>query len=194
MENQGQAEGHGALCGAKKKQGPGTCRKTAGWGTDHPGYGPCRLHGGSTPTVARGAHLQQVEAQARKVLAKLGAEVNPVEDPLTALTRIAGEVLAWKDALGGLVNALTSLRYVTGSGEQLRAEVAAFERAMDRAIHVLSVLAKLNIEERLAKVSEKQIELVNAAITAALADAGLSEEVQEEVEDGFIRHLRLAAG
>lgn len=41
------------LCGAdtSAKTGiPGsTCRKTAGWGTDHKGQGVCRLHGGSTP-------------------------------------------------------------------------------------------------------------------------------------------------
>lgn len=36
------------LCGAKKKQPPhGPCTKTAGWGTDHPGLGKCKLHGGS---------------------------------------------------------------------------------------------------------------------------------------------------
>ena len=38
-----------ALCGAKKKQGEGTCGNTAGFKTDHVGEGKCYLHGGSTP-------------------------------------------------------------------------------------------------------------------------------------------------
>jgi|GEM_PF-3592948 len=35
-----------AICGAKKKQGEGVCQQPAGWGTDHPGEGRCKLHGG----------------------------------------------------------------------------------------------------------------------------------------------------
>lgn len=34
------------LCNAKKKSG-GTCRKPAGWGTNHLGQGRCRRHGGA---------------------------------------------------------------------------------------------------------------------------------------------------
>ena len=39
-------------CGAKKRQPdfPGqTCRRPAGWGTRHVGFGRCKLHGGATP-------------------------------------------------------------------------------------------------------------------------------------------------
>lgn len=34
-------------CGAKKRQGEGTCKRPAGWGTEHPGTGRCKLHGGN---------------------------------------------------------------------------------------------------------------------------------------------------
>ena len=40
------------LCGARKRQPryPGeTCARPSGWGTEHPGYGRCKLHGGATP-------------------------------------------------------------------------------------------------------------------------------------------------
>lgn len=37
------------LCGAKRHQGTGTCRRAAGAGTDHLGFGQCHLHGGATP-------------------------------------------------------------------------------------------------------------------------------------------------
>jgi hypothetical protein len=39
-------------CGARKRQPayPGeTCARPAGWGTEHAGYGKCKLHGGATP-------------------------------------------------------------------------------------------------------------------------------------------------
>lgn len=44
-------------CGAKARKG-GRCQKQAGWGTDHLGYGPCRLHGGSTPAHRKRALIQ----------------------------------------------------------------------------------------------------------------------------------------
>src|SRR6056297_3141188 len=37
------------ICGAKTKKDGSPCQKPAGWGTDHPGVGKCKLHGGATP-------------------------------------------------------------------------------------------------------------------------------------------------
>ena len=35
-------------CGATLKSGDCSCGHQSGWGTDHPGFGQCKLHGGST--------------------------------------------------------------------------------------------------------------------------------------------------
>ncbi|MEA3401317.1 MAG: HGGxSTG domain-containing protein [Armatimonadota bacterium] len=35
-------------CGAKTRRGT-PCKQPAGWGTDHPGEGRCKLHGGASP-------------------------------------------------------------------------------------------------------------------------------------------------
>lgn len=37
---------HSNICGAKAKSTGEPCRLAAGWGTDHPGTGKCRFHGG----------------------------------------------------------------------------------------------------------------------------------------------------
>jgi hypothetical protein len=40
------------VCGARKRQPkhPGErCARPAGWGTEHLGFGRCKLHGGATP-------------------------------------------------------------------------------------------------------------------------------------------------
>jgi hypothetical protein len=34
-----------ALCGARRRNGA-PCRRPAGWGTTHVGYGACKLHAG----------------------------------------------------------------------------------------------------------------------------------------------------
>jgi hypothetical protein len=179
--------GHGNLCGADKRQAEGTCKKPAGWGTAHPGVGKCRLHGGNTKNHRTAA----VEEQARQILAKL--DVPAVENPLTVLAELTGQALAWRDVIAGKVNELGNLRYATETGEQLRSEVVLFERAMDRCAKFAVEMARLNIDERLAKVTERQTEIVAGALAAVLAEMGLSTEQQKDARSRVARHLRSVA-
>lgn len=176
-------------CGARKRQGEGTCTQAAGWGTEHPGDGPCKLHGGSTSSQTTRVARRRAEADARAVLAELG--VPAVEDPLAALLKLAGQILAWQEATATLVNGLDEVRYEGATGaEQLRAEVALYERAMDRAVSVLSAIARLNIEERLARVTERQADAVIDAIDAALAAVGVTGRDAATAKQAAARHLR----
>lgn len=175
-------------CGAKKRQSEGTCTRPAGWGTDHVGSGPCKLHGGNTKNH-RAAGLK---ARAEAVLYQYDA--GPVANPLEALQSLAGRALALEQAIGGIVNDLTSIRYGSDTGgEQLRSEVAVLERAMDRAGRLLVDIAKLNIDERLARVTERQTEIVAGALAAALGEMGLSAEQQRDARSRVARHLRSVA-
>ena len=115
----------------------------------------------------------------------------PVTDPLAALSAIAGAVVAWKDMLAGKVNTLTSLRYETEvGGEQLRAEVALWERALDRCGKFLVDIAKLNIEERMARVTEAQAEMAEKALMATLGELGFTPQQQRDAQVKLGRHLR----
>lgn len=157
-----------------------------------PGGTVCRFHGGAAPQVRAKAEQRETEREIREEIARL--DVDPVADPLTALAQLAGQVLAWKDALAEKVNELASLRYESygehSSGEQLRAEVALWERALDRCNTVLGTMARLNIDERLAKVTERQAEIVANAVVATIADLGLPKETQREARSGVVRRLR----
>lgn len=129
----------------------------------------CGYHGGKAPQVRAKARERQAEEQAKKELARL--DVPPVDDPLSELARITGQVIAWKDAIAVKVNELTSLRYSTETGEQLRAEVGLLERAFDRCEKFLTAMARLNIDERLAAISEQRAEMIMSVLTAALERA-----------------------
>lgn len=190
MTPESEEHRHGpSRCGARKRQGEGTCTQAAGWGTDHPGIGHCKLHGGSTTAQTTQAVRRRADADARALLAELGAPA--VEDPLAALLKLAGQVLAWQEATATLVNGLDEVRYEGVSGaEQLRAEVALYERAMDRAVAVLAAIARLNIEERLARVTERQADAVIDAIDAALAAVGVTGRDAATAKQAAARHLR----
>jgi hypothetical protein len=76
------------LYGARKHQRDGICRCPRDGGTGHVGDGPCKLHGGCTPTVTRGAERQRADREARRALEGI-TDFEPVQDPVERL-RIAG--------------------------------------------------------------------------------------------------------
>ena len=143
--------------------------------------------------VAKSANTARLEDELRETLVRL--DIRPVEDPLTELQKLGGEMLAWKEAIGEKVNLLSSLRYEgTGSGEQLRAEVALYERAVDRLERVLVNMVRLDLDARLVRISEAQGAVIIGALLAAFSDLGLDEELQERGRAAAARHLRMAAG
>jgi hypothetical protein len=178
-------------CGAKKRQGEDgeTCTQMAGWGTEHPGTGHCKLHGGNTRNQRVAAANEIAEREVRAALAEL--DVRPVDDPLTALLQLGGQAIAWQETIAGIVNELEGrIRYAGANGaEQLRAEVALYERAMDRTAHIIGLIARLNIEERLTRIAEQQAERVLAAIDEALACAGVVGEPAVQARLAAARHL-----
>lgn len=79
------------LCGAKTRSG-GRCRKTAGWGTDHPGTGKCRLHGGASP-IKHGRY----SSVKRELIRRLIEQHADDPDPLDVLPEIAAARALFQD-------------------------------------------------------------------------------------------------
>lgn len=180
----------GPYCGGQLRNRDGTCERQAGAGTTHKGYGRCSWHGGCSPAGTQSAFEERIEAEARRMLYQYDAA--PCTDPIEALQRLAGRALAWERAIGDAVNKLDErIRYESAeSAEQLRAEVAVMERAMDRCGKFLTDIAKLNIEERLATVTEKQARMAMDALAAAMREMGMSLEQQREARGHVARYLR----
>lgn len=183
----------GARCGAKLRQREGTCIQVAGWGTDHLGEGPCKLHGGSTRTVRKGAQLRLVEREARELFGKVVPEVVPVDNPLAAYAQFAGEVMAWKELMASLLEDLSTVAVTSEfQGEQIAGAVQLYERAMDRANTVLSSYARLRIDDRLAVISKQQADMVMRAIEAVITLLGATGDRATEARTVAARHLRVA--
>ncbi len=67
-------------CAANKTNGEGPCNNGSGKGTDHPGFGHCYKHSGSTPNG--GKHAAKVEAAWRQ---RLADELDPSVKKLAEL-------------------------------------------------------------------------------------------------------------
>jgi len=157
------------------------------------GLDVCRKHGGKTLEELRAdGRTAALERQAAALLYKHDAA--PVTNPLEALQALAGRALALEQVIGEKVNELRSLRYETeGGGEQIRGELQVLERAMDRCGRMLTDIAKLGIEERLAVIRQKTADMLERALDAALEKAGVGLDKQAEARETFRRNLRVVA-
>lgn len=159
-----------------------------------PGTGVCRFHGGAAPQVRAKGMERVVEAEARKTFGRMSEHAEPVSNPFDALARTVGEVIAWKDFCAARIGDLEHLRSTDEKGaEQIDAMVALFERSLDRAVGALATISKLGIEERLARVNERQADAVVRAVDAALVAAGLSGARVTEARQVVARELRRAS-
>lgn len=190
---------------AKPPSAPPEERRCQGFSKDRNGKRtqPCKLwaiqgltvcyrHGG-----ARKAHRaagerrvaeDKVEQRARKLALRL--DITPVNNPLEALAKHVGEEVRFKEAVLSLVQDLEEIRYKGAAGEQIRAEITLYERALDRVGTRLAAYARLNIDDRLAAIEEKQAEAIIRAIDAALAHAGVTGPAAGEARQVAARHLR----
>lgn len=141
----------------------------------------CTSHGGAAGQVRRKAASRVAEAAARAALAPYAADSEPVTDPLAALLALAGEVLAFKTYVAGRVAELDAgdWRYNTAVAEQVRGEITLYERALDRAARVLADINRLNLEERMVRLSERQASLVVVAFERLMEALGLDDGQQE---------------
>lgn len=120
----------------------------------------------------------------------------PVENPFEELRLLAGEIKALKDRLRYMVASMNTAdwRYASSrAGEMIRAEILLYERACERYATILINIVKLNIEARLARVTEQQITSMRTALDAALAETGVPLDRQDDARKAFVRHLRAAS-
>jgi hypothetical protein len=172
----------------------------------------CEYHGGSAPQVRAKAAERVLEAEVRREIGRQGWE--PVTDPVAAYADNAGEVLAFKDRLRERVETLDDWtlriaafgasddeaegKQLMAMGEQVRAYVAAYERALDRAERTLARMISLGLD---AKAIELRAEMFRQAagerlrdvVLGVLAEIGLSDEQQARVPAVMAKHFRAQA-
>lgn len=170
-------------CGAKTRVG-GTCKYPAMMGGSR-----CNCHGGSAPRAKAAAARRLAEAKATKAIQREG--IAPLGDPVELLRQLAAEAVALKDYFSDRLRELESLRYQGNTGEQLRSEVALYERALDRSQKFLHDLARLGLDERQVRVSEAQLLILVGVISRGLAAAGLPDDLRESARASIAAEMRL---
>lgn len=118
------------------------------------------------------------------------------DDPVTVMTRVLAETVAWYDFTRQLVADLSTADWESRGRDgsvQLAALIGVFERAADRAHRHLVDFLRLGLEERLVRVTEAQGAAIVKVILATLADLGLGD-LEDEARQLAAGHLELVAG
>jgi hypothetical protein len=154
------------------------------------GLTKCAFHCGlSKAERDRIADDVRITRQANAELARL--QVEPVANSLDELRFAAGVAHAWLVVAAGLINRLTadSIRYEGKlRGEQLRSEVALWERALERVADINAKIARLNLDERLTLIRERDFADIVAALRVALQP--LDPATRAVVQRAFADRIR----
>lgn len=194
-------------CGAKKRQGEGTCTRPAGWGTDHVGIGRCKLHGGRTPDHIKQANV--VKAERAVATYGLPREVAPDVALLEEVHRTAGHVAWLAEVVGQLEQGEvtwglaeeTDAPITDGGGGVTTKHKAAVnvwvKLYQDERRHLAAVCRDAlaaGIAERQVRLAEQQGALLAGAVSRILDALGLSPAQRELVSVVVPRELRAITG
>ncbi|VXC49749.1 hypothetical protein [Nocardioides sp. AX2bis] len=164
-------------CGGKKRQGEGLCTRPAGWGTQHPGLGRCKLHGGSTQTHLVAAQQEQ----AREVYGQIWkTDAEPVVDAVGALQRLAGRLEHAADALGSRLD-VEDLDGPTG---------LAWSRVLRELRQALEGMERLNLGQKAVEVEAGRVRLVAAAVGRVFEVLDLAPEQRVRGTEVLLAELR----
>jgi hypothetical protein len=175
-------------CGARKRQGDGCCKRPAGWGTDHPGVGNCKLHGGSV----RNSRVAAAGELARQAVITYGLprDISPTEALLDEVHTTAGHV-AWlrdrvaelpeNDLIWGVTEETdTQASEFPGTNTTRAAKpnmwLQLYREERKHLVDVTKAAISAGIEERRVKLAEAQGSLLNDVIRRILARLSLSPE------------------
>lgn len=174
----GQPLADDTRCGAKKQDG-NPCTQVAGWGTDHPGYGPCKHHMGSTPQGRKsGAHDMAAE-----LMLFYGAPVdtNPIDALLDEVRTTAGH----KAYLGKLIStfrlSLTELKPGDDLPElppNVAGWLSLYMSERQQLVRVSKAALDAGVNERLVQLAEHQGALMASGIEEILSRLNLTPEQQ----------------
>ena len=152
----------GGQCGANKKSG-GKCTLAPGWGTNHPGTGRCKLHGGSMPN-----HVKAAAKDELRLLLGKPMEINPLDALIMCIKIRAGEV-QW---LTLKMAELDEKSWVedTMVGKQFHLYARERQHAMNDLARYSQMAISLGIAERAVKMAETYAELLHEYTQGLLQD------------------------
>lgn len=173
-------------CGATTRAG-GTCKKQAGWGTDHLGEGKCRLHGGATP-IRHGRYSKITRPRIRELLDQYENDPAPL-DLLPEVKLLRALLTDWVERYDEFVDALLAWHdsFRTGEWEGKPTKVLDITAAAGLVDKVGAMVDRIEKTKREGNITLETLDRVLEQVGVELVQA-----LQEEVPDAAARARILA--
>lgn len=191
------------FCGARTRSGR-PCRRRAGAGTDHLGYGRCSLHLGSTRTGR--VHAAREEAKAAAVVMGAPLDIDPHEALLHCIRITAGEV-AYATAMVGDLDVdqavdelVTTSTRSTADGttteetrrpKELHVWIRVRQDAVDRLARYSKMALDAGVAERQVRLAERYGTSIARLLGGVLEGLELSPEQQARAPEVVRRAMVL---
>lgn len=172
-------------CGATTRSGR-PCLQHAGLGTNHPGIGPCKFHGGHLPSVSR----QLIKKEA--VLMGAPKEINALDALIWCIKITAGEV----EFCTQQMELLEQEEWFESTivGKQLHLWAKERQRAVDRLAKFAKDALALGIADRAVRIAEQYGASIARYTKGLLDDLELTPEQVKRAPLVVRKHLALLEG
>lgn len=168
--------------GEKPRRKGQPCTQRKGWGTNHPGSGGCKYHGGRSPTGKVHAAKEQLRNELRELAMPEG--VNPIQSLYEAV-RIA----SWRES--GLRLLLIAAEALAGPDHLGDARPAVVWQMHDTALKRKAEIAKMavdaGLDSRMVELAEREADLLHRALLAGLEAGGVTSAKAREAAFEAVR-------
>lgn len=173
-------------CGAATRSG-GTCKKQAGWGTEHLGEGKCRLHGGATP-IRHGRYSKITRPRIRELLDEYENDPAPL-DLLPEVKLLRALLTDWVERYDEFTDALLAWHdsYRVGEDQGKPTKVLDITAAAGLVDKVGAMVDRIEKTKREGSITLETLDHVLEQVGVELVQA-----LQEEVPDAAARARILA--
>lgn len=165
-----------AVCGATKRNGD-PCLRGSGWGTDHPGYGRCKWHSGSTEAGKTNAAKLEAQGMAQPIPVTPGQAVlgtlHLAAGQLAYATMKVAEQDSYVDEKTGLMNVWARIQ----------------QGCQDRVVKYAAAAASMGVQERQTQLMEQQALMMGRLIEAVVSDVGLTPAQKKKLGPALRKRL-----
>jgi len=176
------------LCGAQRHDGE-FCAQRAGWGTEHPGTGRCRWHGGQLRSGLAAAAREEMRGMATP------SNVSPGQALGGVLRLAAGQLVYASTQVARLRDDDLFERAYSPAGGVFKLVPHHWLKLQRDVMNDVARYAKLaadaGVAEREQQLAESQTEIVADLLEKVVGSLDLTSEQREELGPSIRRHLSL---
>lgn len=164
--------------GKKRKEGQ-LCTQPAGFGTEHPGFGKCRYHGGNTKQNIVHAAREQVKDR----IQTYGGPVNigPHEALIFEVQRTAGHV-QWLGEQIAAKETSELVQMTLKDGMDISAWIKMYQEERKMLVQVCRVAIGAGVAERKVRIAEEQGKQLATAMLSFINHPALNLTPQQQLD------------